>query len=220
MMPVACEYLVNYGRTACLGRFVGFADAAFVRGDRVVVQSRRGTESGIVLGNAPPRFAHLVGVPSGDIVRRLSGEDEAIERANGRKASELIRDAQFKADILGLPLAILDVEVLLNRDHAILHILPFAECNPAPLCDQLSMCHELKVSFLDPRTPPEPESNGCGKPGCGSEKGSCSDCGSGGGCSTGGCSSGKVNDAKELTDYFVQLRKQMEREVGRMPLHG
>lgn len=220
MLPAACEYLVNYGRTAYLGRFVGFADAVFVRGDRVVVQSRRGMEAAVVLGNAPPRFAHLVGVPSGDILRRLSDEDEAIELANNRKAFELIRDAQSKADTLGLPLAILDVEVLLSRDHAILHILPFAECDPAPLCEQLSACHDLTVSFLDPRTPPEPESNGCGKPNCGSEKGSCSDCGSGGGCSTGGCSSGKVKNARELTDYLLQLRQKMEREVGRVPLHG
>jgi hypothetical protein len=220
MTYIANEYLVNYGRTAFLGRFVNGAGLPFDRNDRVVVQSGRGIEAGVVLSEAAPRFAHLVGVPSGDILRRLGEDDAKRDLTNNQKAIELQREAQDAADSLGLPLTILDAEILLDADRAIVHLLPFAECDPTPLRELLSRRHGYSVSFLDPRTMPEPDTGGCGKPGCGSSKGSCTDCGTGGGCSTGSCSSGKVKDAKEMTDYFVQLRQKVEREFGRVPLHG
>lgn len=221
MTVVPNEYLVNYGRTAFLGRFVNCAGIALERSANVVVQSSRGIETGVVLSEAASRFAHLVGLPSGDILRKLAEDDLLRQRANDRKAIDLQREAQDAADSLGLPLTILDAEILLEADRAVVHLLPFAECDPTPLRELLSQRHGYSVSFLDPRTMPEPDTGGCGKPGCGSSKGSCSDCGTGGGgCSTGSCSSGKVKDAKEMTDYFVQLRQKMEQEVGRVPLHG
>jgi hypothetical protein len=220
MASVPSEYLVNYGRTAFLGRFVNCAGVAFERTERVVVQSVRGVETGVVLGEPASRFAHLVGLPSGDILRQLVDDDAERELVNNQIATELLREAQDAADSLGLPLTILDAEILLESDRAIIHLLPFAECDPAPLQAFLAQRHDFTVSFLDPRSIPEPDTGGCGKPGCGSSKGSCSDCGSGGGCSTGSCSSGKVKDAKEMTDYFVQLRQKMEREIGRVALHG
>ena len=218
-MVIASEYLVNYGRTAFLGRFVNRADTAFERGERVVVQSVRGLEAGIVLREATPQFAHLVGIPSGDLLRRFADDDLIGENNNRRAAADLILDAQATADSLGLSLAVLDAEILLDASAAFLHILPLADCDPTPLSERLSRRHGFAVSFQDPRYAAAPEpTGGCGKPGCGSSSGSCGDCSSGG-CSTGSCSSGKVKNAEEMTDYFVQLRQKMEREFGRVPLH-
>jgi hypothetical protein len=67
-----------------------------------------------------------------------------------------------------------------------------------------------------------PEQSGCGKPGCGSESGSCSSCGSeAGGCRTGGCSRGAVKSADELSAYFAGLRTKMDAHfsAGRTPLN-
>lgn len=218
-MDVPREYLVNYGRAGYLGRFVNACGGTFARDERVVVQSARGIEAGVVLGETSAQFAHLVGVPAGDLLRPATSDDVRTEQSNHARSARLIQEAQSAADSLKLQLLVLDAEVMLESERAILHLLPFADCDPTPLRERLNQQCGLEVTFLDSRTGPEPEAIGCGKPGCGSEKGSCSDCGSGGGCSTGSCSSGKVKNAQEMTDYFVQLRQKMEREFGRVPLH-
>jgi hypothetical protein len=83
----------------------------------------------------------------------------------------------------------------------------------------LSDRHGLAFAILDLRQPAVPEAHGCGKPNCGGE-GGCTSCGTGGGCSTGSCSSGSVKNADELTTYFAGLRRQMEEQTARVPLHG
>lgn len=213
------DYLVNYGRAAFLGRFVNRAGESFARGDRVVLQSERGIESGDVLGMCSPTFGHLVGYPTGDILRRFTKDDDTLEQNHLRLSTNLVNEAQREADALGLPLTVLDGEILLGRDQAIIHLLPFGDCDPSPLRELLSRRNGIPVSFLDPRAIPEPESKGCGKPGCGSSGGGCSDCGSGGGCSTGGCASGKIKDANEMTAYFAQMRQKMDRDRSRVSLH-
>ena len=109
----------------------------------------------------------------------------------------------------------MDVELLCDGT-AILHGLPWAECDATPLFEELSARFGVSVRLLDlsqiPTPTPEPSSGGCGKPGCGSEAGGCStgSCGTGGGCSTGSCSKGSVKSADELTAYFADLRRKME----------
>src|SRR5207253_6390976 len=116
---------------------------------------------------------------------------------------------------LGLPLTFIDAEMLLDGS-AILHGLPWAECDATPLFEELSTQFGMTVRFLDlarsPIATEEPAPAGCGKPGCGSESGGCTSC-STGGCSTGSCSKGKVKTASELTAYFADLRHKMEAQA-------
>lgn len=217
MVAVPGEYLVNYGRSGFLGRFVNASGVDFQRDERVVVRSSRGIEAGIVLGEASARFAHLVGVAGGEILRRFDSEDAARDDDNSQRARDLASETQQEADNLGLPLAVLDVEIVLDGQQVIVQLLPFVDCDLSPLREWIARQHNILVSFFDVRTPVQAESGGCGKPGCGSSGGSCGDCGSGG-CSSGSCSSGKVKNSRELTEYFVQLREKMERESARRSL--
>jgi hypothetical protein len=211
-------YLIQFGKPGFVGRFRPAEPRVFIRGDRVVIRGPRGFEFGSVLCEPDARFSGEE--PEGDILRVASRDDEAAFES----CSHVGRDILSLAEKLGaaLPLAFVDVEVMLDRASAILHVIPWDACEADALFASLSERFSLPVRMLDlSRTPtvkdePQPAS-GCGKPGCGSEKGGCSSCGTGGGCSTGSCSSGSVKSSGELTAYFSNLRKQME-DTSRTPL--
>jgi hypothetical protein len=194
-------YLVQYGRSAFVGRFVGDVPAA--RDDRVVVRTPRGLELGLVLCEAPDRFAgQLDALAGGEVLRLATPADlEPLE--------PLEHDLLAAADELasGLPLTVLDAEVMLDRAAAVVHVLPWAACDADPVFAELCERFAMTVRMLDvsrTATSPDP-ATGCGKPDCGS-----GGCGTGGGCSSGSCSRGSVKSADELTAYFADLRKKME----------
>jgi hypothetical protein len=206
------DYLVNHGSMAFVSRCRAPSGAAFARGDRVVLRGRRGVEVGTVLCEAANP-----GEADGDLVRRLGAPDEAQLARQQGLGERLFAAAGRLAAELGLPLAVLDAEVLFDGG-AVLHAVHWAECDATPLFEQLGEQFDLRVTLLDLTAPPQPAS-GCGKPGCGSGGGGCDSCGSGeGGCSTGGCSRDKVKSADELTAYFAGLRRQMEGHQHRVPL--
>jgi hypothetical protein len=208
-------YLVQYGRSAFVGRFTAPAALSLARGDRVVVRSPRGVEVGEVLCEAAERFAQQLDA-GGDLLRRANADDDALEAERDETGRALLHAAEA-AD---LPLTFLDAEVMLDGSAAVLHVLPCAPCDADPVFADLSARFGLPVRMLDisrqPVTKDPPIT--CGKPDCGSGSGGCSSCGSG--CSTGGCSRGSVKSADELTAYFADLRHKMEQHgLGRTPLH-
>jgi hypothetical protein len=207
------SYLIQYGKPGFVGRFRSAGE--FARGDRVVLAGPRGTELGTVLCEPADRFASVP--EDGDLLRPAAPGDEPADRG-----AELLAGVQAAADARGLPLTFVDVEHLCDGT-AILHGLPWDECDATPLFEELSDRFGIPVRLLDlsrsPTPSPEPTAGGCGKPGCGSEAGGCSSgsCGTGGGCSSGSCSRGGVKSAGELTAYFADLRKKMEASA-RTPL--
>lgn len=206
-------YLVQYGKCGFVGRFRPAGAEPHARGDRVVVRSRRGLELGIVLCEPAARFD---APDDGDLVRPATDADAVTES----RGAELLAAAQARVDELGLPLVLVDAEVLLDGS-AVLHALPWAECDATPLFEELTTRFGGPVRLLDlsrGEAAKDEPSKGCGKPGCGSESGGCSSCGTGGGCSTGSCSRGSVKSADDLTTYFRGLRDQMEQAKGRTPL--
>ncbi|MBX9627243.1 MAG: hypothetical protein K2X82_25800 [Gemmataceae bacterium] len=206
--------LVQYGRPGFVGRFR--SDAAPPRGGRVVVRGPRGVEVGTVLCATTGTDE-----PDGDLLRTITPEDDAAVVRNEAVGRELL-DAAAVAGA-DLPLAFVDVEVMLDGASAVLHALPWAGCDADPLLATLSDRFGLAVRLLDlSRTPSAtdpPEPAGCGKPGCGTTAGGCSSCGTGGGCSSGSCSRGVVKNSEQLTSYFADLRRKMEvTGGGRLPL--
>ena len=208
-------YLVQYGKPGFVGRFRPAAADVLARGDRVVVRSRRGLELGTLLCEPAARFD---AADDGELVGRAADGEAA-----GSGDQEILAAAQARAAELGLPLAFVDVELLLDGS-AILHGLPWAACDATALFEELAGRFGFPVRLLDlSRGPvahdaPEP-SRGCGKPDCGSGSGGCSSCGTGGGCSTGSCSRGSAKTADALTAYFRDLRAKMEQHTaGRTPL--
>ena len=113
---------------------------------------------------------------------------------------------------LQLPLELIDVEVLLDGEHGVLHLLRFADCDVRPFVSAASRTSGLHILLTDLGRPaalaPEEEHAGCGREGCGRGAGGCSTCGTGGGC--GSCGTAEPQDAKE---YFAGLREQMEQRT-------
>ena len=216
------SHLLNqYGRSAFVGRFTCPGDPP-VRGSAVVIRSPRGVELGTALGPIAERFAGQIDPSAGgDYLRPATDEDDAADE----RATALAEQIIMAAEQFGQPVAFLDCEVTLDGRGAVLHAVPWEQCDLDPLLAELSDRFGLAVRLMDvSRTPtltdpPEPKTT-CDKPDCGTGEGGCSSggCGTGGGCNTGSCSKGGVKTADELTAYFADLRHKME-SLGRTPLN-
>jgi PSP1-like protein len=215
-MDVA-EYLVNYGRSGDFSRFRPAAPAVYQRGDQVVVRSHQGLELGVVMCPVTPDHArHLSERALGELVRRATPEDEhQAERLHARGAL-LFAEARRLAAELRLPLEILDVEVLLDGQQAIVHHLRREDCDYRPLVSALSRKYDLLLVMQNLALPAEvsDEEPGCGRPDCGQGAGGCTSCSSGG-CSTGGCSQGTKKE--EVAAYLAGLRQKIDSRA-RTPL--
>lgn len=191
------RYWAGYGRTGFLGIFEG--EGHFNRGAGVEIQSPRGREVATILERVDERFTkHL---PADGTI--FGTTDAVID-----PATELCKLAEASA--ASLPVLVADAERLLDGT-LILHVMPWDDVDLTEWVEELSARFQCKVMLLNLATlPKEKVANGCGKPGCGDGGGG--NCGSG--CGT--CSKGSVKNADELTEYFLNLRKQME--VGRTSL--
>jgi cell fate regulator YaaT (PSP1 superfamily) len=209
-VTAADAYLVGYGRAGGFALFRAAEPLACDRGDAVVVRTRRGLELGQVLCPAGDRHARLLTTPpEGEVLRPATADD--LQSASSRREHEqaLFEDCQRLVSEMGLPVAVLDAEVLLDGRHALVQFLAWAEADLTPLAAALTHRHGLEVA-LENLAPPAEEHGSCGKPDCGG--GGCDSCSSGG-CAT-GCGSGAKVDMRE---YFAHLRTRME-ESHRVPL--
>jgi PSP1 C-terminal conserved region len=206
------EYLMSYGLLGDFGRFRSHQPIACRRGERAVVRSHRGVEVAQVLGPATPRHArYLPNTTLGEFLR-LAGPDDvaALDRLRLRGQEVLDRGNRL-AHELGLAVELLDVEMLLDGQHAVLHHVRWAAGDIRPLVSTLSREYEMHVLLTDlsrsatAAVEEEHDEHGCGRPDCGSGAGGCGSCGTGGGCGT--CGTAKP---QEVQAYFAGLREKME----------
>jgi cell fate regulator YaaT (PSP1 superfamily) len=201
------EYLVGYGLQGDFGRFRSGAALSCRRGDRVVVRSPRGLEIGDVLRPGTPRLArHLPNTTLGHLLRLATADDKQTARQlSGRGRALLERGRALLAE-LDLPLELIDAEVLLDGQSAVLHHVRWADADVRPFVSTLARTFDLRITLADLTRPhAEAEQHGCGREGCGS--GGCGSCGSGG-CGTCGSAS-----PAEVQAYFAELRRKMERRT-------
>src|SRR4029077_4246256 len=127
------------------------------------------------------------------ILRPASPGDLDLAARMHKRSQLAFADASRLAREQGLPLEILDVEVLLDGRQAVVHYLRWADCDPRPLMEPLSEQYRMLVTLHDLALPaPEPEEHApCGSGGCGSGGGGC------GSCSSGNCSSCAVPKRQE-----------------------
>jgi hypothetical protein len=203
------EYLVHHGCAGHLGRFQTACAGGYGRGAAVVVRSRRGLELGEVLC---PSSAEGIVLPDplvGELLRAATDDDLAEAHLNAELGRRLFEDGGRWIDEHGLPLAVVDVEVLLDGRQALVHAVRLGPCDEGPLLAELGERHGLIVRLYDLASEPAPPGEdehgcgSCGSGGCGS--GGCGSCGSNGGCNS--CSAG---GAKALVSYFAELRAAME----------
>jgi cell fate regulator YaaT (PSP1 superfamily) len=210
------EYLLSYGALGDFGRFYAVAPLVCRRGQRAVIRSHRGVELGTVLGpSTPGHAAFLPNTTVGQLLRLAGTDDLAAARRQGEQAQTLFARARQMGAEQALPLEVIDVEMLLDGEHAVLHYLRFADFDPRPFVSFLSKTFAVHLTLQDMTgsgEAPPAEEHGCGRPGCGSEKGGCGS--EGGGCATGGgCSTCGLKNAVDMRAYFARLRAQMERTV-------
>ncbi len=212
------EYLAGYGLLGDFGRFRAERPVVCRRGERVVLRSHRGVEIGQVLCPATPRHAHfLPNTTVGQLLRPVAAADAAALSQLRDRGALVLEEANRLAGKLDLPVEILDVEMLLDGEHAVLHHLRWADVDPRPFVSTLSSTFTLHILLQDLTAPQgllaeaEEPGHGCGQENCGQEEGGCSSCGTGKGCST--CGSGAPKDTQS---YFAGLREQMGRQ--RTPL--
>src|SRR5262245_14541968 len=102
-MKAGDEYLVSHGAGGAVGRFAAVGGLACRRGDRVVVESRRGLELGVVLCPTTPRHARLLPDPAvGRLVRRATEADEAEARRLRELSHRLFAEGRRLAAEAGL----------------------------------------------------------------------------------------------------------------------
>ena len=205
-----CEYLVSYGVAGEFGRFRSTRPMTCARGDRVVVRTHRGVEAGQVLRVAAPGHARfLPNTTVGQLLRAFGSDDARIEARLGDQRAAVSTRAVALGEKMGLPLEVLDVEVLLDGEHVVLHHLRWDECDVRPFVSTLAREFDLHVLLTDltrdgaaSLDEEEPDDHGCGK------------CGSGGGC--GSCSGGSCTtctaSAPMTRTHFAALREQMEKQ--------
>src|SRR5262249_14143701 len=106
------EYLVSYGKTGVLGRFLSASEESLRRGDEVVLQSDRGLTLGTVLCEANERKARMLAVePSGQLLRRVDQDDRQAKRRCREHEQQLFDEARRLAVELHLAVEILDAEL-------------------------------------------------------------------------------------------------------------
>jgi cell fate regulator YaaT (PSP1 superfamily) len=200
-MHDAQDYLLSYGSVGDFGRFHPVKPLRCRRGDRAVIRTPRGLELGTVLCLTTPGHLHFLPNTSvGQLLRLASSEDEATAERRRDTALHLFDDGRQSAATLGLPLELLDAEVLLDGQRAVIYHVRWAECDVRPFVSSLSKRHDVQIEMHDLSRADQ----GCGRPDCGRGKGGCDSCGSGGGCGT--CGS---HGSTDLQAYFAGLREQM-----------
>jgi cell fate regulator YaaT (PSP1 superfamily) len=214
----AVLHMVSHGKSGGLGCFVAESPVPLERGTQVVVESARGLEAGQVVGPASQRHARLLGPAlAGRLLRPFNDQDVEVWQNRQRSTRVIFDRARDLAEELGLPLEILDVDMLFDGSQAIMQFLGEEnETGLDSLARSLEAVFDTAIRFenLQHTTAQEEESHGgCGKPDCGkSEGGSCGTCSTGGGCSS--CGSGGV----DIKPYFAHLRGKMDAQRERVPL--
>lgn len=208
------DYLLSYGRSGDFGRFRSDTPLSLQRGDRLVIRSHRGVEIGEVLRDTAPRHAiFLPNTTVGKLLRPLTEDDIRTEAELRRQELPMLERANAIVNRLRLPITFLDVELLLDRQHAVLHHLQAEECDVRDLVSTFSHEFSLHVLLSDLT-----RANMAGD-GEENQVHSCGSCGTGGcgSCGTGGCGTCGTTKKKGSHNHFADLRNRMERD-NRVPL--
>lgn len=218
------EYLVSYGAAAYFGRFIPAQALGCRRGDRVIVRSHRGLEMGTVLCEATAGHAQLLQDRVGQLLRPAGAEDELRLASLAGEQQEAFAQARRLALELGLPLEIVDVEVLLEPRTFVVHYFAAGQPDYRELVSSLARQFDAYIEMLDLASLPgdhdpdvhhdeHADAGGCGS--CGN--GGCGSCGEGGcgSCGSGGCGSPPEGDAAVdepgWQAFFSELRVKMDR---------
>jgi cell fate regulator YaaT (PSP1 superfamily) len=167
-------HLVRYGLLGHVGRFTTVDAVRYARRSRVVIRSSRGVEVGEVL--AGPDEQGAVGEAAGQILRRMSIQDDLLEARLDRRRHEAYHACDKLLAEAGVTAALVDVEHLFDGEGLFFYFLGDPPAAAGDITRRLAETYEAAVEF---RKFAETLSEGCG-PGCGTEEakgqGGCASC--------------------------------------------
>ncbi len=203
------QFVVSHGKSGVLGVFTLTQPMAIPRGQRVIVQSSRGVEMGVVLRPATIQQARLFGATSSGLLLRFVADPDEIRRNELAEIEQSIFDtARAWAIRDALELEILDVDLFFDGQQAVVQFLG-KNVDVEAFAQVLEQHFNLTIRLENLAVPVahDEHEHGCDKPDCGRESGGCTTCSTGGGCSS--CGSGKV----DMREYFGHLRTKMEKRI-------
>lgn len=118
------KYLVRHGATRSLGEFEPVEDTLYQRGQQVILQTARGTETGTVLCEADERSKQFLVEPtSGKIIRLMTREDHLTSCKRHEQQSGEYDIAVRIINSLKLQMDLVDVEHLFGEERIVFYFL-------------------------------------------------------------------------------------------------
>ena len=154
-----------------LGVMKANGDAAYRRGQEVIVKTERGIESAQLLCEASEdALSHLDDPPVGSILRLFGDQDAADLAAIEANRDQLMKDVRKQVDKLGLDMQLVDVEQILGRQRVVVYYLAeqrvdFRELVKV-LAGQLSTRIEMRQIGVRDEAKLLADYGDCGKPVC------------------------------------------------------
>ncbi|MCI0459457.1 MAG: signal peptidase [Gemmataceae bacterium] len=168
---MASKFIVRHGAMRCLGEFEADEASTYTRGDRVVVRSERGLETGDVLCEGHPRALELLSEPTrGQILRRLTAEDQAqaerFREAESREfetCCQLVQQRQLQMELV-------DVEHLFGGERIVFYFLAEKRVDFRDLVKDLAREYKTRIEMRQIGVRDEAkllaDYGDCGKPVC------------------------------------------------------
>ncbi|NBR05358.1 MAG: hypothetical protein EBT92_06265 [Planctomycetes bacterium] len=188
MDNLGLEYLIRYGKAGEFGRFRAQKPLQLFKGDLVIIETHRGQETGEILSPSTPMIAKfLPNTTVGKLYGTLTAQDDSQIQSNHSKSSHIVEAAKNISLVLALQVSILDVELLFDGKHAVLHLATSPKTDVRDLVSKLSQDFDLHI-YVENISQQEENAGSCGSGNCGSKEGGCGSCSSGG---CGSCATGK-----------------------------
>jgi cell fate regulator YaaT (PSP1 superfamily) len=118
------DYVIRYGAMRYLGAFSAAANRDYRRGQRVIVRTDRGLESGEVLCEATAEAVGSMKDPGGgQILREMTPEDRHELARLRQQAREELDVCQQHVERLGLKMQLVDVEHVFGGERVVVYYL-------------------------------------------------------------------------------------------------
>lgn len=164
-------YVVRYGRMRFLGEYAGLTGEDHPRGQRVVIQSDRGTEIGEVLCPATDRTATFLENPvRGDILRSATEADLEHEASLELARTDAFSTCQELISRRCLQMELVDVEILFGRERIVFYYLAEKRVDFRELVKDLARAFRTRIEMRQIGVRDEAklmaDYGDCGKPVC------------------------------------------------------
>jgi cell fate regulator YaaT (PSP1 superfamily) len=165
------NYIVRHGLMRFLGDYEPDPEAAYARGQSVLVRSERGLEVAEVLCESSPRAVQLLSEPTkGRIVRAMTEEDHTEARAaQTREQAAFVRCQEF-IEARRLQMDLVDVEQLFGGERVIFYFLAEKRVDFRELVKDLAREYRTRIEMRQIGVRDEAkllaDYGDCGKPVC------------------------------------------------------